>query len=85
MPDPSKIIVDTVTINQILNPPSERYYHSRLVYIKNVYFTGLDGDGKAISFTDLIFAPSTFGFANTPVWISAMSFNNTLKIDEIFI
>lgn len=62
MPDPSKIIVDTVTINQILNPPSERYYHSRLVYIKNVYFTGLDGDGKAISFTDLIFAPSTFGF-----------------------
>lgn len=61
MPDPSKVKVDTVTINQLLSS-TNRYYHSRIVCIKNAYFTGYDGDGNALSGNDLIFAPSTLGF-----------------------
>lgn len=61
LPEPTKIKVDTVTINQLLSS-TDRYYQSRIVCIKHAYFTGYDGDGNALTGNDLIFAPSTLGF-----------------------
>jgi hypothetical protein len=61
MSEPDKIKVDTLTIAQVLANQTNRAYHSRLVCIKNVYFTQT---GDAVNDPDrptdrIIFAPST--------------------------
>lgn len=57
-PDVSKIVVDTITIKELL--ASDSTIHSKLVCIKNVHFTGLGDEGESLRDAEKIFAPSTF-------------------------
>ena len=60
----SKVVVDTLTIAQINQASTNRSLHSRIVCIKNAYFTGegVDYNNPApLSDADKIFAPSTNG------------------------
>lgn len=57
-PDVSKIVVDTMTIAELL--ASDSTVHSKLICIKNVHFTGLGDDGEKLRDEEKIFAPSTF-------------------------
>lgn len=62
MPEPNKIIVAEMTIAQIL--ASDSTFHSKLVRIKNAYFTGRGanfGSPATIPDREKIFAPSTNG------------------------
>jgi len=64
-PDPSAVIPDTMTIAQILAADHNILVH-RLVYIKDVHFTGRGFDRRTNSWINLspadrIFAPSTGG------------------------
>jgi hypothetical protein len=61
MPEVTKIKVDTLTIAQVLANQTNKAYHSRLICIKNIYFTQT---GDAVNDPDrpadrIIFAPST--------------------------
>ena len=58
-PEPSAVVPDTMTIAQILAADPDTIFH-RLVYIRNVHFTGRGDDG-VLSVADRIFAPSTNG------------------------
>jgi len=58
LPQPNKIKVDTMTIAQIT--ASNKSVHSRLVCIKNAYFTGNE-KGTPLATAAKIFAPSTNG------------------------
>jgi len=58
-PDPSAVIPDTMTIAQILAADQNALVH-RLVYIRNVHFTGRDDRG-VLSDENKIFAPGTDG------------------------
>lgn len=57
-PDVSKIVVDTMTIKELL--ASDSTVHSKLICIKDVHFTGLGDDGESLRDAEKIFAPSTF-------------------------
>lgn len=62
-PELNKIVVDTLTITDILNAATDRTLHSRLICIKNIHFTQ---SGDAANDIDqpkdrIIFAPSTNG------------------------
>jgi len=58
MPEPNKLKVDTMTIAQITASPNS--IHSRLVCIKNAYFTGNE-KGAPLTSSAKIFAPTTNG------------------------
>ena len=49
-PDVSKIVVDTITIKELL--ASDSTIHSKLVCIKNVHFTGLGDEGESLRDAD---------------------------------
>jgi len=60
----NKIVVDTLTIAQISQAATNRSLHSRIVCIKDVYFTGEGvnfGQPSALPDADKIFAPPTGG------------------------
>lgn len=60
LPNPTVVEPKTMTIREILGS-DHKILTNKLVKIKNAYFTGFDGDNKAISAENLIFAPSTGG------------------------
>ena len=57
-PDVNKIVVDTMTIPELLASDSTVY--SKLICIKDVHFTGLGDEGESLREQEKIFAPSTF-------------------------
>lgn len=64
LPEIDKIVVDTLTIAQINKAATDRTLHSRLICIKNAYFTGQGvdyGQPATLSEKDKIFAPTTNG------------------------
>ena len=60
MPQADRIKADTMTIAQIKAADYTKLVN-KLVCIKNAYFTGFDGNKKALSAENMIFAPSTGG------------------------
>lgn len=58
VPDTSAIIVEEITIPELLACDSTMY--GRLVRIRDVHFTGLGDDGERLSDENKIFAPTTF-------------------------
>ena len=60
MPQPDRIKADTMTVAQIKAADYKKLVN-KLVCIKNAYFTGFDGNKKALSSQNMIFAPSTGG------------------------
>lgn len=64
LPNIAAIKVDTMTIaqiNAIKTDTEVTKLVNRVICIKNAYFTGFDGNNKAITGENLIFAPSTNG------------------------
>ena len=59
MPEPNKVRVDTMTIAQIIS--STVTIHSKLICIKNAYFTGNEKGVQIPSAANKIFAPTTNG------------------------
>lgn len=59
MPEPNKVRVDTMTIAQILS--STETIHSKLICIKNAYFTGKEKGATIPLAENKIFAPPTGG------------------------
>jgi hypothetical protein len=59
LPEPNKIRVDTMTIAQVLS--STKTIHSKLICIKNAYFTGKEKGATIPLEANKIFAPSTSG------------------------
>ncbi len=60
MPHPEKIKADTMTVAQIKAADYNKLVN-KLICIKNAYFTGFDGNKKALTAENMIFAPSTGG------------------------
>ena len=60
MHQPDRIKADTMTVDQIKAADYKKLVN-KLVCIKNAYFTGFDGNKKALSSQNMIFAPSTGG------------------------